>query len=126
MLKEAGKLIVQCYSRDQLKVGWRRSLPPSLALSTTERNVSQGQVPPCHHTIPPSLWQSARRPAVLRGERAAPAGPGRRTAHERARLYKAPLRNAHFVVVPSFVRSEGKKRSSEEGAAVPLFKHLPS
>ena len=47
---------VQCDSTT-----WRlEALPPSppRALSTTEWNVSQGQVPPCHHAIPPGgLWQ---------------------------------------------------------------------
>ena len=127
MPHEPGKLMVQ---RDSTSCGLLEALPFSNALSTAEWNVSQGQVPPCHHAIPPSpplplAGPSSARPSC--GERGPPrqARAGvQRTRHASIRpssLFKAPLRNAHF--------KGGKKRSgigrtADGGSAFQTFAFL--
>ena len=125
--REPGKTRTHCTMRrmSPSKVGWK-SLPPppsSGALSTADRNVSQGQVPPppCHHAIPPS---GTRPPSPLppcgcgrRESAGRPGWPGQahsaRRRASRGGLFKAPLRNAF--------RTEGKRGRASGGSAFQTF-----
>ena len=129
MPHEPGKLMVQ---RDSTSCGLLKALPFSNALSTAEWNVSQGQVPPCHHAIPPSP------PLPLAGPSSARPSCGERGPPRQARA--GVQRTQHASVPPSVRRAclrprygmhiskEGKRGrgSGERRMAVPLFKHLPS
>ena len=130
--REPGKTRTHCTMRrmSPSKVG-SRSLPPpsSGALSTADRNVSQGQVPPpppCHHAIPPS---GTRPPSPLppcgcgrRESAGRPGWPGQahsaRRRASRGGLFKAPLRNAFRT------EGEGGKKRSSGGSAFQTFAFL--
>ena len=129
MPHEPGKLMVQ---RDSTSCGLLEALPFSNALSTAEWNVSQGQVPPCHHAIPPSPPlplagpSSAAPPGRPAGREGRPGRPGQAYSARGTRpsVRRACLRPRYGM----HISKEGKRGrgSGERRMAVPLFKHLPS